>query len=165
MIDKSNLDWENYYLLEEILNRHSEWLEYAENHPDSNKTFNITIPCPTEGNPPICINNFGDGPIVEFGPPHFDFYSLSRISPITSSHWSDKFNTQCVDAIEIVIKDIISEDLIATCWSGIIGGCGLLDLERYNNYLERKKNIVSVSWLGTYNYNYNGEWADPWPDN
>jgi hypothetical protein len=37
MIDKLNLDWEDYFLLEEILKRHPEWLEYTENHPDSDK--------------------------------------------------------------------------------------------------------------------------------
>jgi hypothetical protein len=164
MIDKLNLDWEDYYLLEEILKRHPEWLEYTENHPDSDKTFNITIPCPTKGNPPICINNFGDGPIVEFGPPHFDFYNLSRITPITSSHWSDNYNTQCVDAIDVVVDEIITEELIAAYRKGFLGPCGFLNLEEFKHYFEVDKIIKSVSWLGTYNHNYNGEWADPFPD-
>lgn len=165
MIDKSSLNWEGYFLLEEILSRHSDWIKYVENHPESKSLFNITIPCPTSGNPPICIDNLGDGPNVFFGPPHFDVYALSRIVPITWFKWFNKYNMQCADAIDIVVEKIMSEELIATYRKGVLGSCGFLNSEEFKNYLELDKIIKSVSWLGTYNHNYNGEWADPYAGN
>jgi len=164
MIDKLTLNWKDYYLLEEILKRHPDWVEYTENHPDTNTTFNITIPCPTDGNPPICIDNFGDGPNVFFGPAHFDVYQLNKIVQITWFHWFNKYNIQCVDAIDIVVEEIISEELIAAYLKGFLGPCGFLSLEKYKYYLEKDEIITSVSWLGTYNHNYNGQWSDPFPD-
>ena len=164
MIDKLKLDWEDYYLLEEILKRHPEWLEYTENDPDVKTSFIIIVPCPTEGNPPICIDNFGAGPNVFYGPACFDGYRLGRISTTISSHWLDKFNIHCVDAIDVVVNEITSEELIAAHWKGLVGKSGYLDPEGYKDLLENDKIITSVSWLGTYNHNYNGEWSNPFPD-
>lgn len=164
MFDKSKLEEDDFYLLEEILKRHPEWLAYTDNHPDSDKTFNITIPCPTKGNPPICIDNFGSGPNVIFGPPHFDYYSLRKIAEVSWHNWKYAEPNLYVDAIDIVVDEIISEELIAAYRKGFLGPCGFLNPEKFKHYLDLDKIILSVSWLGTYNHNYNGEWADPYPD-
>ena len=70
--------------------------------------------------------------------------------------WFDDDNSLCVDAIDNVIEEIISEKLIAACWKGFLGQCGFLEPEKYKDLLERKKIKTSVSWLGTYNHNYSG---------
>jgi hypothetical protein len=79
MLDKAKLEREDYYLLEEILKRHPDWLQHTSSHPESDANFNITIPCPINDNPPICVDNFGEGLYVYFKPPHLDFYSLRKV--------------------------------------------------------------------------------------
>ena len=78
----------------------------------------------------------------------------------------DKYNIQCVDAIDIVVDEIMAEEIIPAQWKGgLFGGkWGYVDPEKYGDLLKKEQIIISVSWLGNYNHNYNGEWSNPYPD-
>lgn len=166
--DKSKLEKEDLKLLEEILKRHPDWLQYTSNHPESDAHFNIEIPCPIDDNLSIWINNCGEGPYVYFGPDHFDFYSLRSMVGASWGTWMGKWKhsefSLHVDAIDTVVEKIMKEELIAMTWKGRIKASGFVNPIEFNRYLEKGKVLVSVSWLGTYNNNYNGEWADPFPE-
>jgi hypothetical protein len=154
MIDKSKLTEEDFILLEEILKRHPEWLEYTENHPNLNTTFEISIPCPTSGNPSIYIDNFGDGVNIYFGPTSYDFYCFPQYLGMSWGDWKNADPSLYAEALDIVIEEIISEELIAACWKRFLGQCDFIDIEKYKDLLERGKIKTSVSWLGTHNHNY-----------
>jgi hypothetical protein len=167
VINKSKLAEEDYYLLEEIIKRHPNWLDHAENHPGSESTFNIKIPCPTIGNPPICIDRLGDGANIIFGPLFIDWYDLRKFVGASFTDWFDYDDTLCVDALDILIEEITSERIIIAQWKTKLMGkkWGRLNPEEYKSLFEVDKILISISWLGKYNYNYNGEWSEPYVSN
>lgn len=170
MIDRSKLVEEDLLLLEEILRRHPDWLDFSRHHPESDSYFEILIPCPVEGNPPILINNFGEGPYIHFGPPHFDFYSLKGLVRVPYRIWRKGNPSLFADAIDKAVERIISEEFIAADWKSYWGilfffstPFGYLTPDRFSKLLKKGKINISVSWKGTYNHSYNGEWSNPYP--
>lgn len=163
MINKSKLEKKDFNLLEEILNRHPEWLEYTENHPGSESTFNITIPCPTTGNPPICIDRLGDGANVIYGPLFVDSYDLRKFVGASLGDWFEKDNNLYVDAIDILVDEITSERIIIAQWKVRLWGrkWGRINPNEYKSLFQMEKILISFSWLGKFNFNYNGEWSEP----
>lgn len=171
MLDKSKLENEDLLLLEEILRRHPDWVGYARPHFELDSKFEILIPPPVKGNPPILIDNFGEGPYVYFGPPHFDFYSLRHLLKVSWFVWKKMNISLFADAIDKAVEKIVSEELIAADWKSYWAilfffstTSGLLSSELFSKLLKKDKIYISASWKGTYNHNYNGEWSDPYPE-
>jgi len=59
----------------------------------------------------------------------------------------------------------MTEKYIATSWRTPlwIPTSALLDINKFNS-LKKNRILSSISWLGTYNYNYNGAYGNSYSD-
>jgi len=162
VLDKNILKGFDILLFEEIIQRHPEWLKYAKPHKEENYIVEIQILCPIKKNPSINIS-FGEGelsPVVGFGPAWYDSYYLRNMSGVSWQEWWGHENPSIfADAIDEFVARITSEEEIAAVWksSFLSNKSGLIDSVNYKSLKENDKIIRSVSWLGTYNFNYTDE--------
>ena len=160
MVDKSKLSSYAKELFDLIVSRHPDWLEIAENvkyqadplyswDEPSEEGFEINIQCPTEGNPPLNIMFLypeEDGFMILFGPTFIGMSGMKLTRHATALEIADKIDT--------VVEEIYSEQLISAKWKSFLHGAGFIGIDKYKNKLKKGKIIESVSWKGTYNYNY-----------
>ena len=166
ILDKNILHGFDVLLFEEIIQRHPYWLEYANPNKEEDYIVEIHIPCPIKGNPPMHIS-FGEGelsPIVGFGFAWYDWYNLRKFFGVSWEEWTSDDSILVADAVDEFVENITSEKLFIAEWKTMFGlsrKYNLIDSNTYEKLKEEDKIIRSISWLGSYNFNYNGEWAIP----
>jgi len=154
MVDKSKLSDYARELFELIINRHPDWMEFAKYvkyqamyywEKSSVEGFEINIPCPTKGNPPLIIEFYSpDDYTIVFGPTYIDQYDMELTHSPTALEIADKIDT--------VVEEIYSEQLISAEWKSFLRCSYFIDRDKYEHKLKEGKIIESVSWKGTYNY-------------
>ncbi len=162
ILDKIDLTSFDVNLVEEIILRHPDWINYIKANEKEDYIVEIHIPCPTNGNPSIdIIIGEGDSPVIGFGPGWIDSYGLSHIAGISWIDWDNP--TLYSDAIEIFVEEIVAEHMItAEISAGIFKKYSkrlLIECDQYEKLASRGKIIRSISWFGKFNYNYDCEWT------
>lgn len=167
MIEKNKLDDYALLLFEEIVQRHPDWSKFAENgNPDFDNGFTISIDSPVEDNPPLEIMCGSDPEalVIGYGCNYLDNYDFPRFKNPAMFYPNID---EVADTIDELVKIIMDEQLISAEWktdkrklfsNKTKWERGLINRETFEKIKARYEIIRSVSWKGSFNFNYNGHW-------
>jgi len=170
MIDKKKLTEYDLELFEEIIRRHPEWLKFAHQYYEDYIDLDVLdfrIPCPFKINPNIIIEIYGlgDAPKIWLAWGEASIQDYWTIFGISTKEKIDVTPQLSADFIEKMVGGIMTEKYIATRYRTPIWipNNVLLDLEKFKS-LKKNRILNSISWLGTYNYNYDGAYGNSYSD-